>query len=79
MLGCTPGHIPRYMGQTSNNNDFCDPCYDSCYDSCYAAMTPVMPAMIPVMLVMDFCYDTCYDSRYVLPLCLLCVPVMTTL
>ena len=20
VLGCTPGHIPRYMGQTSNNN-----------------------------------------------------------
>ena len=21
VLGCTPGHIPRYMGQTSNNNN----------------------------------------------------------
>ena len=23
VLGCTPGHIPRYMGQTSNNKNWC--------------------------------------------------------
>ena len=26
VLRCTPGHIPRYMGQTSNNNKRCHLC-----------------------------------------------------
>jgi len=26
VLGCTPGHIPRYMGRTSNNNKRCQLC-----------------------------------------------------
>ena len=40
MLRCTPGHIPRYMGQTSNNNDK------------MPAVIPVMtPVMIPVMML----------------------------
>ena len=70
VLGCTPGHIPRYMGQTSNNNKRCP------------LWTPVMmPVMTPVTPVMDSryaYYDSCY-ARYGLLLCLLCVPVMTTL
>jgi len=41
VLGRTPGHIPRYMGQTSNNNYTLDITVmthvsDSCYDPCYA-------------------------------------------
>ena len=45
VLGCTPGHIPRYMSQTSNNNSigllscplwhlYRTPVMDSCY-SCF--------------------------------------------
>ena len=65
VLGCTPGHIPRYMSQTSNNNIrllSCllwilvmnaryDPRYDTCYDSRYALLYWT-PAMMPVMFLL---------------------------
>ena len=50
MLGCTPGHIPRYMGQTSNNNNNRSS-YSYCYDPYFLYMIPVMiPAMIFIMI-----------------------------
>ena len=54
VLRCTPGHIPRYMGQTSNNKrcQLCTPVMP--------VMTPVMPVMTPVMPVMNFRY-----ARYI--------------
>jgi len=48
VLGCTPGHIPRYMGQTSNNNNKI-PVMTPVMLVMILVMTPVIPVMIPVM------------------------------
>ena len=69
VLGCTPGHIPRYMSQTSNNNIrllsyllWCLLWFLLCllwFLLWHLFWTPVMmPVMIPVTTpVMYSCYD----------------------
>ena len=72
VLGCTPGHIPRYMGQASNNNKRCLLCapvmpvmnsrharYDSC-DACYVFLLwPLcdLPQMLSSGSITEFQFD----------------------
>jgi len=45
VLGCTPGHIPRYMGQTSNNNN-----------RHRLLISVVFPIIVSVMCILYSCY-----------------------
>ena len=69
VLGCTPGHIPRYMSQTSNNNSIG---LLSCPLWCLLWLLIILlwhlyrtPVMILVMTpVMYSCYHSCHDPFY---------------
>ena len=62
MLRCTPGHIPRYMGRTSNNNNKRGQLWVHsmlCHVCLYRALLRISDFMITILYRLATCFTTC--------------------